>query len=114
MPPFSSVVSNNSYTFENLKVLLAKASPARSGDQLAGIAAVNEEERVAAQLALADVPLHRFLDEPLIPYKDDEVTRVIIDRHDRSAFEPVSQLTVGDFRDWLLRYETTGELLASL
>src|SRR5215207_497074 len=114
MPQFCSVVSNKSYSFESLKVLLAKASPPRSGDRLAGIAAANEEERIAAQLALADVPLHCFLDDVLIPYEKDEVTRLIVDEHDRNAFEPVSQLTVGAFRDWLLRYETTDVVLANL
>jgi ethanolamine ammonia-lyase large subunit len=111
MNPFRSTVSHKSYSFDNLRVLLAKASPARSGDALAGVAAANEEERIAAQLALADVPLSGFLDEPIIPYDDDEVTRLIVDAHDRSAFAPLSDLTVGSFRDWLLRYETTGKVL---
>jgi ethanolamine ammonia-lyase large subunit len=97
-----------------LKTLLAKASPRRSGDVLAGIGAANEEERVSAQMVLADVPLTQFLAEPVIPYESDEVTRLIIDEHDAAAFAPVSGLTVGAFRDWLLRYETTGETLASL
>jgi ethanolamine ammonia-lyase large subunit len=114
MPQFRATLSNKSYTFENLKVLLAKASPARSGDVLAGVAAANDEERVAAQLALADVPLSYFVDEPIIPYDDDEVTRLIVDGHDQKAFEPISELTVGAFRDWLLRYETTNEVLSDL
>ena len=89
MTQFRSTVAKKSYSFDNLKALLAKASPARSGDALAGIAAADDEERVAAQMALADVPLRQFLDEPIIPYEDDEVTRLIVDSHDRAAFEPV-------------------------
>jgi ethanolamine ammonia-lyase large subunit len=114
MSPFHVTISNKSYTFDGLKTLLAKASPARSGDALAGVAAVDDEERVAAQLALADVPLRLFLDEPIIPYDDDEVTRLIVDEHDQSAFAAVASLTVGEFRNWLLRYETTSEELAVL
>jgi ethanolamine ammonia-lyase large subunit len=114
MTNFHSTVAKKSYTFASLKELLAKASPARSGDALAGVAAENDEERVAAQLALADVPLRLLLDEPIIPYDEDEVTRLIIDSHDASAFQPVAGLTVGEFRDWLLRYETTTELLSGL
>jgi ethanolamine ammonia-lyase large subunit len=97
-----------------LKVLLAKASPARSGDFLAGIAAESEHERVAAQSALADVPLSEFLESHLIPYEQDEVTRLIADEHDRVAFDSVSSFSVGQFRDWLLRYETTSEVLSAL
>ncbi|HWB61675.1 MAG TPA: ethanolamine ammonia-lyase subunit EutB [Chthoniobacteraceae bacterium] len=102
------------YQFAGLGELLGKASPLRSGDQLAGIAAAGAEERVAAQLCLAEVPLTRFLDEPLIPYEEDEVTRLILDRHDRAAFAAVAGLTVGEFRDWLLRYETDAATLAAL
>ncbi len=101
-------------TFRDLKTLLAKASPLRSGDVLAGLAAESDRERVAAQLALADVPLSQFLAEPLIPYDKDEVTRLILDGHDLDAFRPVADLTVGEFRNWLLRYETTGESLAAI
>jgi ethanolamine ammonia-lyase large subunit len=114
MPSFHSTISKKSYTFHGLKELMAKASPARSGDVLAGIAAANDEERVAAQLALADVPLQLILEELLIPYEGDEVSRLIIDGHDCSAFAPVADFTVGMFRDWLLAYETTGEVLAKL
>jgi ethanolamine ammonia-lyase large subunit len=114
MTQFHSTVAKKSYSFGSLKELLAKASPARSGDALAGIGAENDEERAAAQLALADLPLRRLLDEPIIPYEEDEVTRLIVDAHDRAAFEPVSELTVGEFRDWLLCYETTGEVLREL
>jgi ethanolamine ammonia-lyase large subunit len=102
------------HSFEDLKALLAKASPARSGDALAGIAAENDQQRVAAQTALADVPLARFLTEPLIPYESDEVTRLIVDTHDAAAFQPVADLTVGEFRDWLLCYETTTEALSAM
>src|SRR5687768_2636387 len=97
-----------------LRVLMARASPLRSGDVLAGIAAAGAEERVRAQMALADVPLTRFLTDAVIPYEDDEVTRLIIDTHDAAAFAPVSHLTVGGFRDWLLSYEATTEVLAAL
>ena len=98
----------------DLKTLLAKASPARSGDELAGIAAGNATERVAAQMALADVPLQRFLEEPLIPYEADEVTRLIVDDHDAESFAPVRSLTVGEFRDWLLGEQATGDVLTQL
>ncbi len=89
-------------SFRDLKDLMAKATPARSGDVLAGVAAGSAEERVLAQMALADLPLSTFLNEALIPYEDDAVTRLIIDSHDAAAFAPVSHLTVGDFRNWLL------------
>ncbi len=93
---------------------MAKASPMRSGDELAGIAAADYEERVAAQMCLADVPLSMFLEEPLIPYEKDEVTRLILDSHDKEAFRPISTLSVGEFRDWLLRYETDGAAIEKL
>lgn len=88
--------------FDDLKTVLACASPPRSGDQLAGIAAADPERRMAARFLLADLPLATFLDEALIPYEDDEVTRLIVDTHDRAAFAPVASLSVGAFRDWLL------------
>ncbi|MBX2832446.1 MAG: ethanolamine ammonia-lyase subunit EutB [Rhodospirillales bacterium] len=102
------------FTFPDLKSLLAKASPLRSGDVLAGLAAASDEERVAARFALADVPLKRFLSEVLVAYEDDDVTRMIIDDHDMDAFAPVSSLTVGDFRNWLLSDEATPEVLKNL
>ena len=102
------------HNFRSLKELMAKASPKRSGDELAGIAAADYEERVAAQMCLADVPLSLFLEEPLIPYEEDDVTRLILDRHDKAAFAPVASLTVGEFRDWLLRYETDADTLERL
>ena len=97
-----------------LRELLAKASPARSGDELAGIAAATAEERVRAQMALADVPLKRFLAEPIVPYETDEVTRLICDSHDAAGFAPVAHLTVGEFRDWLLGDQATTDRLAEL
>ncbi len=114
MPMYTHTVDQKVYAFDGLRDLLAKASPARSGDYLAGIAAADYEERVAAQMALAEVPLARFLSEALIPYETDEVTRLIIDRHDRQAFQAVAHLTVGDFRNWLLSDLATEEALARL
>ncbi|MGF6723505.1 ethanolamine ammonia-lyase large subunit [Paraburkholderia sp. GAS41] len=104
---FRETIGARSYRFEGLATLLAKASPRRSGDELAGLAAASEEERVAAKLALAQVPLAAFLNEALIPYESDEVTRLIIDTHSVEAFKEISHLTVGDFRNWLLA-DTTG------
>jgi ethanolamine ammonia-lyase large subunit len=97
--------------FEDLKTLLAKASPARSGDLLAGVAAASEHERAMAKRALADVPLADFLNEALVPYEDDEVTRLIVDSHDARAFAAIAGFTVGEFRDWLLGPEATTEVL---
>ena len=111
---YRSTIGNIVYRFEDLRAVLAKASPARSGDELAGIAARSAEERVAAQLALGDMPLKRFIEEPLIPYESDEVTRLIADEHDTRAFAPVAHLTVGELRDWLLSDHATGEMLAAL
>jgi ethanolamine ammonia-lyase large subunit len=99
---YSHLVGSKTYQFRDLKDLMAKATPARSGDYLAGVAAGSAEERVAAQMALADLPLRVFLSEALVPYEDDEVTRLIIDTHDAAAFAAVAHLTVGDFRNWLL------------
>jgi ethanolamine ammonia-lyase large subunit len=90
------------YQFSDLKTVMAKASPLRSGDCLSGVAALSNEERVAAALVLADLPLKRFLEQQLIAYEDDEVTRVILDDHHVDAFAPISSFTVGDFRNWLL------------
>ena len=102
MHRYTHVIGTHSYVFADLRELLAKATPARSGDHLAGLAAGSAEERVAAQMALAALPLTTFLDEAVIPYEEDEVTRLIIDSHDTAAFQPIAHLTVGDFRDWLL------------
>ncbi len=107
------MVGSRRYQFDTLRELMGRATPRRSGDELAGVAAESSEERAAAQLCLADVPLERFLSEPLIPYESDSVTRLIVDTHDRKAFAPVAGMTVGALRDWLLRYETeTGDLTA--
>ncbi|HLJ50173.1 MAG TPA: ethanolamine ammonia-lyase subunit EutB [Bryobacteraceae bacterium] len=114
MSGYSHTVRNVVYRFEDLRDLLAKATPARSGDELAGVAARSGEERAAAQMALADVPLRAFLNESVVPYESDEVTRLIMDSHDAAAFEPVSHLTVGEFRDWLLSEQATGDILGRL
>ena len=99
---YTHAVGSENYRFANLKELMAKATPARSGDFLAGVAAETYSERMAARTCLADVPLKRFLEELLIPYEEDEVTRLIVDSHDRAAFAEIAHLTVGDFRNWLL------------
>jgi ethanolamine ammonia-lyase large subunit len=111
---FAHTVGNTSYAFADLRELLAKATPLRSGDVLAGVAAASAEERVAAQFALADLPLAHFLDEQVVPYETDEVTRLIVDTHDLQAFAPVRSLTVGDLRNWLLSDEASGDRLAAL
>jgi ethanolamine ammonia-lyase large subunit len=108
------MVAARTHQFDSLRELLAKATPRRSGDELAGVAAATAEERVAAQLCLAEVPLRQFLEEPLIPYEMDEVTRLILDTHNPAAFAPVAGLTVGQFREWLLLYETNSAALAAL
>ncbi|RWR26872.1 ethanolamine ammonia-lyase subunit EutB [Sinirhodobacter populi] len=114
MSVYSHVVAGQRHVFASLADLLAKASPERSGDQLAGLAAADAEERVAAQMALADLPLSVFLQEAIVPYEIDEVTRLILDTHDARAFAPVAHLTVGGFRDWLLSDLATAETLAAL
>ena len=111
---FSYSIGNTRYTFASLRELLARATPLRSGDVLAGVAAESAEERVAAQFALADLPLKHFLSEQVVPYESDEVTRLIVDTHDAEAFAPVRSLTVGELRDWLLSDEATGDRLAAL
>ncbi|MGD1826775.1 Ethanolamine ammonia-lyase, large subunit [Chromobacterium violaceum] len=107
-------IGPRTYRFADLKTLLARASPLRSGDQLAGVAAASAEERVAAQMCLADLPLTAFLNQAVIPYEEDEVTRLILDSHDQAAFAAVSHLTVGGLRDWLLSDAATAETLAAL
>jgi len=107
-------LGQRSYVFADLKTLLAKASPPRSGDQLAGVAAGSAEERVAAQMALAELPLTTFLGEALIPYETDEVTRLIFESHDAAAFAPVRQLSVGGLREWLLTPAADSAALAAL
>jgi len=111
---YRHTIKGKVYRFKDLKDLLAKASPYRSGDELAGICAASYEERVAAQITLADVPLKAFLNEAVIPYEKDEVTRLIIDSHDAKAFEPISHLTIGDFCDWLLSDHTTCDTLKEI
>ncbi|TDV72017.1 ethanolamine ammonia-lyase subunit EutB [Pseudomonas sp. LP_7_YM] len=111
---FAHSIGGMVWRFDSLRELMAKASPARSGDFLAEVAASSDAERAAAQMALADVPLKRFLNEMLIPYEEDEVTRLIVDSHDRAAFSTVSHLTVGGFRDWLLGDDATGASLKAL
>lgn len=107
-------IGHRNYGFSNLKELMAKASPLKSGDGLAGCAADSEEQRIAAKCALADLPLGVFLNETLIPYETDAVTRLILDTHDAEAFSPVSSLTVGEFRNWLLSYEIQADQLKAV
>ena len=111
---YSLTIGPRRYSFRNLRDLMAKATPRRSGDELAGIAARTAEERAAAQMILADVPLTDFLEHPLIPYESDEVTRLIIDSHDPEGFAPVAGMTVGEFREWLLSDAADGKVLARL
>src|SRR5260221_10085215 len=96
---FRHAIGATAYVFDDLRDLMAKATPLRSGDRLAGIAAESAEQMIAARIALADVPLKRFLQETVVAYEHDEVTRLIVDTHDSSAFAPISSLTVGSFRD---------------
>jgi ethanolamine ammonia-lyase large subunit len=111
---YRQVIDATSYVFDDLRDLLARATPPRSGDRLAGIAADSAEQMVAARMALANVPLKQFLNETVIPYEDDEVTRLIVDSHDAQDFAAISSLTVGAFRDWLLSDVASGEALARL
>ncbi len=111
---YRQTIHHFAYRFKDLKTLLAKATPLRSGDVLAGVAAETAEERVAAQMALAEVPLKTFLTEAVVPYETDEVTRLIIDSHNAAAFAPISHLTVGGFRDYLLSHSCITESLTSL
>jgi ethanolamine ammonia-lyase large subunit len=106
----AATVNGTRHTFADLRTLLARATPPRSGDVLAGIAAASASERVAAQLALADLPLRHFLNEAVIPYETDEITRLILDTHDIQAFAPIAHLTVGGLRDWLLAEATPDSL----
>ena len=111
---YSATIGTSRYVFPDLRMLMAKASPPRSGDELAGVTAASGEERVAAQYALADLPLTTFLAEHVVPYEDDEVTRLIADTHDAAAFAPIAHLSVGGLRDWLLSDAPTAETLAAL
>jgi len=112
--PYAHTVGQVTWRFPDLKDLLAKATPQRSGDALAGVAAESAQQRMAARMALAELPLEAFLREAVVPYEEDEVTRLILDGHDRAAFAPVSDLTVGEFRDWLLSDSTGAEVLAGV
>ena len=111
---YKTLIGHQHYVFNDLKTLMAKATPLRSGDQLAGVAAENATERVAAQMALADVSLKQFLTEVLIDYEQDEITRLIIDEHRSDLFAPISHFSVGDFRNWLLSEDATTQKLQQL
>ena len=113
MPSYASDFHGERHRFADLRAVLACASHARSGDELAGLAAASDAQRVAARSVLADLPLRTFLDQPLVPPETDEVSRLILDTHDAAAFAPLSHLTVGGFRDWLLSYDATTEALAA-
>ena len=114
MAHLRTTIGGERFTFDSLRQVMACATPLRSGDQLAGVAAESAAQRVAAQALLADLPLAHFLTEALIPYEADEVTRLILDSHDTAAFAPVRHMTTGQFRDWLLSEEATTEVLAAL
>jgi ethanolamine ammonia-lyase large subunit len=111
---YRHTIGATAYVFDDLRDLLAKATPPRSGDRLAGVAAESAAQMIAARMALADVPLKQFLHETVIPYEDDEITRLIVDSHDGQAFAAVSSLTIGSFRDWLLSDAATTPVLAKL
>jgi ethanolamine ammonia-lyase large subunit len=111
---YRHAIDGHSFVFDGLRDLLAKATPPRSGDRLAGVAAETAEQMIAARMALADVPLRQFLHEAVVPYEDDEVTRLIVDGHDAEAFATISALTVGSFRDWLLSDAATPAVLRKL
>jgi len=111
---YRHIAGGQQWVFRDLADLMAKASSLRSGDMLAGLGAESATQRVAARMALADAPLAAFLSEALVPYEDDEVTRLIVDTHDKAAFRPISHLTVGGFRDWLLSPNATGAQLQAI
>jgi ethanolamine ammonia-lyase large subunit len=111
---YRHAIDTTSYVFDDIRDLLAKATPPRSGDRLAGIAADSAQHMIAARMALADVPLRQFLTEAVIPYEDDEVTRLIVDTPDEAACAAIASLTVGSFRDWLLSDAATGEALRKI
>jgi ethanolamine ammonia-lyase large subunit len=114
MSRYAAPVGGTRYAFADLREVMAKATPPRAGDRLTGVAAATAQERVAARTVLADVPLERFLEELLVPYEDDDVTRLVVDGHDARAFAPLRGLTVGAFREWLLSYETGPDALAAV
>ena len=111
---YRTTIEAQVYAFDDLRQVMAMASPARSGDYLAGVGAATAQQRMAARHVLAETPLSRFLNEALIPYEDDNITRLIIDTHDAIAFAPVAHLTVGDFRNWLLSDLASTEVLTAL
>jgi ethanolamine ammonia-lyase large subunit len=111
---YRHAIDATGYVFPDLRDLLAKATPPRSGDRLAGVAAESAQQMIAARIALADVPLKQFLRETVVPYEDDEVTRLILDTHDEGAFAAIASLTVGGFRDWLLSDAATSDVLKKL
>jgi len=111
---YRHTIDATTHVFDSLRDLLARATPPRSGDRLAGIAADSAEQMVAARMALADVPLAQFLQEAVVPYEADEVTRLILDGHDTAAFAPIASLTVGSFRDFLLSDAATPDVLKKL
>ncbi|OAG75940.1 Ethanolamine ammonia-lyase heavy chain [Acetobacter malorum] len=110
---FQYSLGGERYVFDDLKALMAAASPLRSGDELAGLSATSDAQRIAARYALADVPLDLFVRTELIPYEADDVTRLIMDTHDTTAFAPFASMTVGDLRDWLLSHEATPAALTA-
>ncbi|ACI52121.1 Ethanolamine ammonia lyase large subunit [Gluconacetobacter diazotrophicus PA1 5] len=112
--PYRIILDSERYNFAHLRHVLACASPARSGDELAGLAAADPVERMAARHVLADIPLRDFLNDVPVPYEDDEVTRLIVDTHDAASFAPVAHMTVGQFRDWLLSYTADGDAITAL
>ena len=111
---YSTTIAGTRYAFTELRQLLAAATSARSGDMLAGIGAGSLQQRVAARYILADLPLTIFLSETVVPYEADEITRLIIDTHDREAFAPVAHMTVGEWREWLLSDSVDGSALTRL
>jgi len=111
---YRTTLHSQVFTFDDLKQVMAVASPARSGDYLAGVGAATSQQRMAARHVLAETPLKQFLTEALVPYEDDNITRLIIDSHDATAFRPVAHLTVGDFRNWLLSEPCTTTVLTAL
>ncbi len=112
--PYRRQQGNHVFTFSSLAELMAKATPERSGDALAGVCAESAAERIVAQMTLADLPLKTFLNDVVIPYESDEITRLIIDSHDKQAFSLIEHLTVGDFRNWLLSEQADSETLAQI
>lgn len=101
--PYSQVLRNERFVFADLRELLAKSSESKSGDLLAGIAATSERERIAAKMALADVPLQAFLKQPVIDPEIDDVSRLILDHHPSEAFQLFASMTIGELREWMLQ-----------